>query len=230
MIAPPTPWPKPDPPRKFDARKTWARLSTSQRRAVGEAALLLHVSQQAQDGLIDGPVTPVLRRWEHAEQMANRLLDAAVPCDFDLYPEGPDLAALGIRACRECGCTDEDACPGGCGWVEPDLCSQCAGDPEEEDHPKLGPCCMCEGAARVHNIIMLSRRCAVPGTGWGCVACELPADGAYAVLCDGCLALWDADPSLLKFAIKGYPASGERVPIAELPEGVFDHDMTVDHG
>jgi hypothetical protein len=33
--------------------------------------------------------------------------------------------------CRECGCTDERACPGGCSWVEPDLCSACveaAGD------------------------------------------------------------------------------------------------------
>ncbi len=30
------------------------------------------------------------------------------------------------RACRGCGCTDEMACPGGCHWVEPDLCSRCA--------------------------------------------------------------------------------------------------------
>ena len=30
------------------------------------------------------------------------------------------------RACRVCGCTDERACPGGCSWVEADLCSACA--------------------------------------------------------------------------------------------------------
>lgn len=30
------------------------------------------------------------------------------------------------RACRVCGCTDEKACPGGCSWVERDLCSACA--------------------------------------------------------------------------------------------------------
>ena len=32
------------------------------------------------------------------------------------------------RACRECGCTDERACPTDppCHWVEPDLCSACA--------------------------------------------------------------------------------------------------------
>jgi hypothetical protein len=29
--------------------------------------------------------------------------------------------------CRVCGCTDYEACDGGCEWVEPDLCSQCLG-------------------------------------------------------------------------------------------------------
>lgn len=29
-------------------------------------------------------------------------------------------------ACRMCGCTDSHACPGGCFWVEADLCSVCA--------------------------------------------------------------------------------------------------------
>ena len=28
-------------------------------------------------------------------------------------------------ACRRCGCVDARACPGGCYWVEPDLCSSC---------------------------------------------------------------------------------------------------------
>lgn len=35
----------------------------------------------------------------------------------------------GASACRECGCTDNVACPGGCWWVEPDLCSTCAALP-----------------------------------------------------------------------------------------------------
>ena len=30
------------------------------------------------------------------------------------------------KKCRVCGCTDDKACPGGCYWVEDDLCSQCA--------------------------------------------------------------------------------------------------------
>lgn len=29
------------------------------------------------------------------------------------------------RRCRACGCTDTRACPGGCSWVLPGLCSAC---------------------------------------------------------------------------------------------------------
>lgn len=34
-------------------------------------------------------------------------------------------------SCRVCGCTDEEACAGGCSWAEPDLCSACAPVPIE---------------------------------------------------------------------------------------------------
>lgn len=36
--------------------------------------------------------------------------------------------------CRECGCTDDHACPGGCFWVEKDLCSACV----DEDKQRSG--------------------------------------------------------------------------------------------
>lgn len=39
--------------------------------------------------------------------------------------------AAAVRACRVCGCTDDHACPGGCWWVEGDLCSTCAAKQEE---------------------------------------------------------------------------------------------------
>lgn len=32
----------------------------------------------------------------------------------------------GEPVCRVCGCTQYNACPGGCFWVEDDLCSRCA--------------------------------------------------------------------------------------------------------
>ena len=31
-----------------------------------------------------------------------------------------------VEICRGCGCTDEVACPGGCWWVRPGACSNCA--------------------------------------------------------------------------------------------------------
>ena len=34
------------------------------------------------------------------------------------------------QQCRVCGCTEDRACPGGCSWVEKDLCSACT-DTEE---------------------------------------------------------------------------------------------------
>lgn len=33
-----------------------------------------------------------------------------------------------VRTCRECGCTEARACPGGCYWIERDLCSACEGE------------------------------------------------------------------------------------------------------
>lgn len=218
---------------KFDVHKEWANLDAEQQARIGEAALLLALSQEAQDIAIDSTPTAESRRWERAEQIAHRLLSEAVPCDADLYVEGPDFAALGIRACRECGCTDDQACDGGCEWVEDDLCSRCAMLQRTARHDPgvyLGPCCMCDGTESVNNVIMLSRRGAVPGHGWGCVVCSLPMDGAYAVLCDTCLPKWQADNSLLTVACRGYPGKEGRILVAELPDGEFDHNPAVDHG
>ena len=38
-----------------------------------------------------------------------------------------DLKLMGAmeQSCRVCGCTNQHACPGGCSWVEMDLCSAC---------------------------------------------------------------------------------------------------------
>lgn len=111
---------------RFNARRAWAALDEHQRQAVGEAALLLQLASEAQDAAIDDPPTAVSRRWELAFRVAARLLEAATPTNYDLYPGGPNLAAIEVCACRICGCTDEFGCRGGCWWIEPDLCSACA--------------------------------------------------------------------------------------------------------
>lgn len=33
-----------------------------------------------------------------------------------------------LQVCRSCGCTEDNACDGGCSWITPDLCSACTGD------------------------------------------------------------------------------------------------------
>lgn len=50
---------------------------------------------------------------ETADRVVRALLDA-------------DTFGGGERTCRVCGCSQFDACPGGCYWVEADLCSRCA--------------------------------------------------------------------------------------------------------
>ncbi|MEG0854567.1 MAG: AAA family ATPase [Angelakisella sp.] len=38
-----------------------------------------------------------------------------------------------VKKCRVCGCTNDHACPGGCYWVETNLCSRCASHPDEKE-------------------------------------------------------------------------------------------------
>lgn len=50
--------------------------------------------------------------------------------EFFMCPE----CQADVPVCRVCGCSNEDACEGGCHWVEEDLCSACVG--KEEMCPK----------------------------------------------------------------------------------------------
>jgi hypothetical protein len=88
----------------------------------------------------------------------------------------------------------------------------------DDDTPNFGPCCVCETTEGVTNLVMLDRRGATPGQGWGCTVCGLPSDGAMAVVCDACVGL---SP---RFACRGYATELARIPIKELPEGKFEHD------
>jgi hypothetical protein len=87
----------------------------------------------------------------------------------------------------------------------------------------LGPCCCCGGARKVRNVVMMRRRASVPGTGWGCVVCELPPDGACFACCDRCV----RDQVAPREVILGYPADRQREPIENLSPEVFDHDMSM---
>jgi hypothetical protein len=92
-----------------------------------------------------------------------------------------------------------------------------------EDDENLGPCCCCGNPEGVRNIIMLDYQAAVPGTGWGCVQCGLPMNGASYVACDECVAA-EREPME---AVLGYSQGKRR----ELIKNVYArqrhaHDMT----
>jgi hypothetical protein len=109
---------------RFDARAFWDGLDAEQQRTVGEMALLMFVAVDANTIGAPAEIRAQAGRWEHAHDEAERRLDALLPIADD-FPEGPDLEAVGIRACRVCGCTDNSACEEGCEWVGEDLCSAC---------------------------------------------------------------------------------------------------------
>lgn len=58
-----------------------------------------------------------------------QLLEESAALLLEVSGAGPldDIAEIeDERKCRVCGCTWNNACEGGCYWVEDDLCSKCA--------------------------------------------------------------------------------------------------------
>jgi|SRR5579871_4870459 len=91
---------------------------------------------------------------------------------------------------------------------------------------RLGPCCICETTCNVLTIATLDRRCPTPGKGWGCFQCDLPMDGAFAVLCNRCADDWQAGRAEMRFVCRGEPGKDGRIPFADLSPEPFGHDMS----
>lgn len=87
----------------------------------------------------------------------------------------------------------------------------------------MGPCCACLQPGTQANVLALPYRAPVPGTGWGCVVCELPADGAIAVLCDSCIEK-GADPVCI---VHGFVMDGGRVGVDDVEKIPHEHDQEV---
>jgi hypothetical protein len=81
-----------------------------------ELALALYALAHFQDAGLAGDAAGLL---------ASRLLQLPDRMPPEVL-RGIVAAGRELRACRVCGCTDAAACPGGCRWVEDDLCSVCA--------------------------------------------------------------------------------------------------------
>lgn len=72
---------------------------------------------------MDSPYCP-----GHADPRRPDEIDLAwryVPLDIEEEDRQARIAAGIEMACRICGCSDSAACPGGCIWYAPNLCSRC---------------------------------------------------------------------------------------------------------
>lgn len=72
----------------------------------------------------------------------------------------------------------------------------------------------------------LDRKAPMSGRGWGCCVCDLPSDGACAVLCDRCFEEYSGGRASLRYVCRGYPGKDGRVLIANLV-GRHEHDMEI---
>lgn len=81
---------------------------------------------------------------------------------------------------------------------------------DEGTEMDLGACCHCKKVdGSVRNVLMLNKEASIPGTGWGCVVCDLPCNGAVSVMCDECMAK-NHEPLEI---VLGYPSDKQREPI-----------------
>ncbi|MFB2770351.1 hypothetical protein ACE1AT_13830 [Pelatocladus sp. BLCC-F211] len=96
-------------------------------------------------------------------------------------------------------------------------------DPDYEDDYDYGSCCQCGCSGQsVRNMVMLNKKAPVPGTGWGCLICNLPSDGALAVVCDDCLTTKEPP---YKQVVSGYVLDLGRCSYSQLTEDFKHKDI-----
>lgn len=95
---------------------------------------------------------------------------------------------------------------------------------DDLDSIDFGPCCACgreDKEIKITNLIMIEQKGPTPGRGWGCVVCNLPAEGALAVVCATCLDLGKP----IRFAVAGDVKEKKRVPVESLG-AAHNHDQS----
>ncbi len=115
----------------FDPATVWDALPAEVQRRFALAAVIgvaAHV-REVELGLLHQPSAAWSTAFGEAWNTMRAIVDPDRPELADLKaPElkAPDLAAIGLRSCEICGCSDRYGCPGGCSWVGPRLCSGCS--------------------------------------------------------------------------------------------------------
>lgn len=91
----------------------------------------------------------------------------------------------------------------------------------------LGPCCCCgKEGPEVQVVVTLDFHAPVSGTGWGCVLCGLPCDGAVAVLCHDCAGKVDSHQAAIQTICVGYPSEGRRAAWPDREYPPFGHILS----
>lgn len=119
---------------RFDGAAEWTKLTPETQAEIGVTALELLAAWWAQECASDPEDGSdlLLRAADAADfLLVNRLRELMVDAvphkalnDADGEPLLPSL--LG-PVCRNCGCSQHDACWPSCGWAETDLCTACHG-------------------------------------------------------------------------------------------------------
>ncbi|MGY2051916.1 hypothetical protein [Methylobacterium sp. JK268] len=120
---------------RISGAEIWSTLSRQEQADVGAIVVELVAARRLEQRVYEDQLDFVVgRAADAALRLLNYMLDAAVGeafVDGALEAEDgvtPRIPSLLGGVCRTCGCTQDDACPGGCGWAGPDLCTACADD------------------------------------------------------------------------------------------------------
>jgi hypothetical protein len=123
----------PDLPGRFDGAAIWAGLTPDQQAEIGSIAMELVAAWWLQEQSCD-PETGcdvLMRAGDAADsllisQLQEVFVETIPRCDLNDADGRPRIPSRLGAVCRQCGCTDYEACPEGCGWAEADLCTACA--------------------------------------------------------------------------------------------------------
>ncbi|MGO1078304.1 hypothetical protein [Inquilinus sp. CA228] len=124
-----------EPLARFDGAAVWATLDPEHQAAIGAIALEI-VAAMVVDRYVeiaperDPRVYRVYLAFDAGDavdllfQRAASAVDLAAQLGANGLPRIPSVIGA---ICRDCGCTQDDACTPRCSWAEPDLCSTCKG-------------------------------------------------------------------------------------------------------
>lgn len=111
---------------RIDPAAAWDNLPPDAQRALGIAALTTMISAMAGDDLDEFVAAVEAAEARGFEEMESVVMEHLARGDGAL--QVIDTATLGFPSCRICGCVEDRACEGGCGWANAarDLCTVCA--------------------------------------------------------------------------------------------------------